>query len=167
MQYIFFSFFLIYPLLIDAIHLNGDGVVGWVMKLRYIILSCNNTRPIYTPGHISDVQYSCFLCCTKFLFPVLYKTPVFSDVECSCFLCCTKFLFSLLYKIPAFNDVQYSCMRCCTLVCFALICRIKVWMYIILVGVLYLILMYTSIATHRSVHCSPVEVELEMRICAQ
>ena len=53
----------------------------------------------------------------------------------------------MLYKIPVFNDVQYSCMRCCTLVCFALICRIKVWMYIILVGVLYLILMYTSIAT--------------------
>ena len=71
----------------------------------------------------------------------------FSDVQYSCFLCCTKFLFSMLYKIPAFNDVQYSCMRCCTLVCFALICCIKVWMYIILVGVLYLILMYTSIAT--------------------
>ena len=82
---------------------------------------CNNTRPLKT-HHISDVQYSCFLCCTKFLF-------------------------SILYKIPVFNDVQYSCMRCCTLVCFALICRIKVWMYIILVGVLYLILMYTSIAT--------------------
>ena len=53
----------------------------------------------------------------------------------------------MLYKIPVFNDVQYSCMSCCTLVCFAVICRIKVWMYIILVGVLYLILMYTSIAT--------------------
>ena len=71
-----------------------------------------------------------------------------SDVQYSCFLCCTKFLFSMLYKIPFFNDVQYSCMRCCTLVCFALICCIKVWMYIILVGVLYLILMYTIIATH-------------------
>ena len=53
----------------------------------------------------------------------------------------------MLYEIPVFNDVQYSCMRCCTLVCFALICRIKVWLYIILVGVLYLILLYTSIAT--------------------
>ena len=57
----------------------------------------------------------------------------------------------MLYKIPVFNDVQYSCMKCCTLVCFALICRIKVWLYIILVGVLYLILMYTSIATPLSV----------------
>ena len=70
-----------------------------------------------------------------------------SDVQYSCFLCCTKFLFSMLYKIPVFNDVQYSCMKCCTLVCFALICHIKVWLYIILVGVLYLILLYTSIAT--------------------
>ena len=61
----------------------------------------------------------------------------------------------MLYKIPVFNDVQYSCMKCCTLVCFALICRIKVWMYIILVGVLYLILMYTSIATLESVKRSP------------
>ena len=59
----------------------------------------------------------------------------------------------MLYKIPVFNDVQYSCMRCCTLVCFALICRIKVWMYIILVGVLYLIPMYTSIATRRNRSC--------------
>ena len=57
----------------------------------------------------------------------------------------------MLYKIPVFNDVQYSCIRCCTSVCFALICRIKVWMYIILVGVLYLILMYTSIATQNAV----------------
>ena len=70
-----------------------------------------------------------------------------SDVQYSCFLCCTKFLFSMLYKIPVFNDVQYSCMKCCTLVCFALICCIKVWLYVILVGVLYLILLYTSIAT--------------------
>ena len=44
-------------------------------------------------------------------------------------------------------------MRCCTSVCFALICRIKVWMYIILVGVLYLILMYTSIATRSGSIC--------------
>ena len=53
----------------------------------------------------------------------------------------------MLYKIPVFNDVQYSCMKCCTLVCFALICRINVRLCIILVGVLYLILLYTSIAT--------------------
>ena len=55
----------------------------------------------------------------------------------------------MLYKIPVFNDVQYSCMKCCTLVCFALICCIKVWLYISLVGVLYLILLYTRIATQR------------------
>ena len=69
----------------------------------------------------------------------MYNIPVFCVVQNSCFL--------MLYKIPVLNDVQYSCKRCCTLVCFALICCIKVWMYIILVGVLYLILMYTSIAT--------------------
>ena len=46
---------------------------------------------------VSDVQYSCFLCCTKFLFSVLYKIPVFIDVQYSCFLWCT------LQQLPVIN----------------------------------------------------------------
>ena len=48
---------------------------------------CNNTRPLKT-HHISDVQYSCFQCCTKFLISVLYKIPLFQW--------CTVFLHELL-----------------------------------------------------------------------
>ena len=63
--------------------------------------NCNNTRPVYTPHSISDVQYSCFLCCTKFLFSVLYKIPVFSDVQYSCMSCCSF----MMYNIPVFHVV--------------------------------------------------------------
>ena len=65
------------PEMKEKMHYILMEMVWWAMRLRYIILS------IYTPGHISDVQYSCFLRCTKFLFSVLYKIPVFSDVQYS------------------------------------------------------------------------------------
>ena len=73
----------------------------------------------------------------------------------------------MLYKIPAFNDVQYSCMRCCILVCFALICCTKDCMYIILVGVLYLILMYTSIATQMDVSLIAQDISRTCRLCVR
>ena len=60
--------------------------------------------------HISDVQYSCFLCCTKFLF-----------------LCCTKLLFSVMYNIPDFNDVQYSWFQWCTIFLYSAMYNIPVF----------------------------------------
>ena len=76
---------------------------------------CNKIRPIYSPQHISDVQYSWFLCCTKFLFSVLYKIPFFSDVQYSWFQSCTILLFSVMYNIPEkWHDVPNSCMACST-----------------------------------------------------
>ena len=102
----------------------------WLLKCTQCMCSlklcCNNTRPIYTPHHMSDVQYSWFLCCTKFLFSVLYKipffqwctiflisvmynTPVFCDVQYSWFQWCTIFLYSAMYNIPVFHVVPFSC----------------------------------------------------------
>ena len=65
-------------------------MLPWTLN-AFIILWCNNTMPIHTTLHISDVQYSYFLCCTKFLFSLLYKIPIFSDVQYSCFPCSTIF----------------------------------------------------------------------------
>ena len=63
-----------------------------------------------TPHLISDVQYSCFMCCTKFLFSMLYKIPVFIDVQYSCFLWCTIFLYSVMYNIPVSQVVKNGTM---------------------------------------------------------
>ena len=70
-----------------------------IILINYSILWCNNTMPIHTPPHISDVQYSYFLCCTKFLLSVLYKIPIFSDVQYSCMSCCSFMMFN----IPVFH----------------------------------------------------------------
>ena len=76
------------------------------------------------PSFVSDVQYSCFLCCTKFLFSVLYKIPVFIDVQYSCFLWCTIFLKNgMMYLIPVCHVVPssvvgksvFSNFECCTI----------------------------------------------------
>ena len=36
---------------------------------------------------------------------VMYNIPVFCVVQNSCFLCCTKFLFSMMYNIPVWDVV--------------------------------------------------------------
>ena len=81
--------------------------------------SSNNTRPIYTPHHMSDVQYSWFLCCTKFLFPVWYKIPFFQW--------CTIFLISMMYNTPVFCDVQYSWFQWCTIFLYSAMYNIPVF----------------------------------------
>ena len=76
--------------------------------LRADVICTWSPRPVHTHHH----QW-----CTIFLF--------FCVVQNSCFGCCTKFLFSVMYNIPVwglvalFYDVQYSCFPCSTLVCFA------------------------------------------------
>ena len=47
-------------------------------------LQCNCTRPIYTPTHITDVPTSCFLCCSYFLFELMYILPVWVVSAFSC-----------------------------------------------------------------------------------
>ena len=104
--------------------MHADNLVDWrwrgFQEATVHQTFCNNTRPIYTSHHMSDVQYSCFLCCTKLLFSVLYKTPVFSDVQYSWFQCCTILLFSVMYNIPDFSDVQYSFILRCTIFLFSM-----------------------------------------------
>ena len=103
--------------LIHVMLLNGDG--GVPNGLQYIRLCCNITRPIYTPHHMSDVQYSWFLCCTKFLFSVLYKIPFFQW--------CTIFLISVMYNTPVFCDVQYSWFQWCTIFLYSAMYNIPVF----------------------------------------
>ena len=56
-------------------------------------LQCSCTRPIYTPTHITDVPTSCFLCCSYFLFELMYILPVWVVSAFSCLRWCNIFLF--------------------------------------------------------------------------
>ena len=103
--------------------LHAFGVLE-IIKKRCGACGEFNRRKTCTPHLISDVQYSCFLCCTKFLFSVLYKIPVFIDVQYSCFLWCTIFLKNdMMYLIPVWHVVPssvvgksfFSNFECCTI----------------------------------------------------
>ena len=89
--------------------MHADNLVEWRLRgLKEATVHqtfCNNTIPFTLLIIWAMYNIPFFLCCTKFLFSVLYNIPDFNDVQYSWFQWCTIFLYSAMYNIPVSHVV--------------------------------------------------------------